>query len=255
MPKSMRPKCASLAMALGFVTSGIVAAAAEITATTSVVSANVFRGQRLAGVSLQPTIEAVGGPASAGIAASAALQHRPSDVAEFETDLFAGYRWPLSGRVGLRPGFTAYFYRGAPANYRSAVIEPNLALDFTVGAVRFTPVYYRDLTRNGSTVELNAAVALPLPTLGTELDLTLTAGTSHLNDAFSAAAPKAALRGDYGQFDASVPWQITTHAKITLGLSYVTATNAHLQPRSGPRVGNPLATERAVVRLAYSYAF
>jgi hypothetical protein len=229
--------------------------APEFTASVAAVSDNVFRGQRLAGVSVQPMLEWSAGPASGGLSTSVALQHRAIDVAEVETDVFAGYRWRLSPAWGIRPGATAYLYRGAPAGYRRAIFEPNLAIDFTVGAVRFTPVYYHDFSRQGSTVELNAAVALPLRSIGSELDLTLTGGSYRLDDAFSAPLARTTLRGDYWQCDATVPLQLTQHAKLTFALSYIAAANAYLQPQGSARVANPLATHRVVVRLGYSYVF
>ncbi len=229
--------------------------APEFTASAAAVSDNVFRGQRLAGLSVQPGLEWSAGPASGGLSTSVALQHRAADIAEVETDVFAGYRWRLTPAWGIRPGATAYFYRGAPADYRRAIFEPNLAVDFTAGAVRFTSVYYHDFSRHGATVELNAAVALPLRSIGSELDLTVTAGTYRLDDAFSASRARTTLRGDYWQCDASVPLQITPHAKLTLALSYIAAANAYLQPQGSARAANPVATQRAVVRLGYSYVF
>ncbi|MDO8540169.1 MAG: TorF family putative porin [Opitutaceae bacterium] len=225
------------------------------TATSTIVSDYVFRGQRLAGTSVQPMVEFVSESATLALSGNAALQTKPTDVARSEVDLFGSYRFALSPRVGLRLGGTLYFYPEAPGRYRRSIAEPNVALDYTIGGVRITPTCYYDLARKGATFEASAAVALPLKNFGIELDLAATVGTYRLRDAFNGRESDTKLTGDYWLLDASMPWQITASARITIGVSYAGGANSSVQQRALPLVGNPLVAQRCVFRVGYTHMF
>src|SRR5690606_31913746 len=105
---------------------------------------------------------------------SFALEERTAGSSDREIDLYGFYTITTSsGALSLVPGFYLYTY---PESERSAgdyaaTFEPSLAASFTVAGVQLTPRLYYDVMLAGATYELTAAMALPLKSLGTELDI------------------------------------------------------------------------------------
>lgn len=233
-----------------------IGAAADVSATTKLVSDHVFRGQRLSGASLQPAIDFSSGDFSAGIGGSLPIENRAANQPGAELGLYASYRHPLNATTHLTPGVAAYFYRHSPvrSGYRRAIFEPNLALSHTLAGVRFTSTVYYDLTRRGPTVDLTADVALPLTKLGTELDLAASIGGYRLRDAAESGRPKTRSDGNHWSLSAMVPFQVSFGSKIQIGVAYTAAFDAEIKDSASAQ-RNPLATRRAVAQLDYTYFF
>jgi hypothetical protein len=206
----------------------------SVTATPSWVSEYMFRGQRRAGSSLQPYVEADWGGFAGGVWLSVPTGDRVRGQANPEVDAYASFTAPIGNNLSLQPGFTLYDY--AHGEGTPSAIEPNLALNWNVKGVRLSPKVYEDLTRHLFTGEVNASVAFPLRQFGTELDLGATVGTFEGDR----------LHGNYWLAQAALPYQLGAHARASVGYGYT-------QGVSGYHV--PLQAGRGVVTLSLAYTF
>jgi uncharacterized protein (TIGR02001 family) len=233
------------------------ASAVTFSATTTVVSQYMFRGQRLNGAGFQPSVEMAAGDFTAGLWGNFVLDEKVADSSDPELDLFGAYTFTLNEAASLVPGFTSYHYPSAPKNaglYRWT-FEPNLALNYTFEGVRFTPKIYYDTVLKGATYELSAAYALPLQSLGSELDFTATAGTFKLKDAADATSPAVKSWGDYWLLGVAMPFQVNATTKITLGYAYTEGRNAYTKQGALGRSPNSLAIGRGVVTVSAAFSF
>lgn len=225
-------------------------------AGVAVVSQYLFRGLRLGGPALQPYVEHDGAAYALGVWASVPLADKVPGRSDPEIDPYGWYRWTYNDALSVQPGFTAYTYPHANRSrgFYRATFEPSLAVNYTVDGVVLTPKLYYDFTLRGPTAELNAAYALPLRSLGTELDLNASVGTYKWTRALADAAPAVKNWGDYWQVGASVPYQIFS-SRVSLGLAYAGGERNYLKQGSAPKWRNPLAARRLVATLTYSYAW
>lgn len=255
------PPLIALLLAGGFAARPSIAAEAASeatwTVTPSVTSAYFFRGVRVAGPCLQPSVDYANGPVALGVWSSVMLdaQDRTPGDSDPEVDLYGAYTFSFADDTfSLVPGFSLYTYPSARRSegYYGSTFEPSLACNFTTHGVRFTPKAYYDTTLDGATWELSAAFALPLTSLGTELDFTATAGTYRWNDTTPDSDPADKNEGDYWLLGVSVPFQLTAKSKLALSLAYTEGRNNFYQHGSEPKVPNEDAVGRAIVSLSYT---
>jgi len=206
----------------------------SIVATPSWVSEYMFRGQRRAGSSFQPQVEANSGGFAGGVWASWPTAARVEGQANPEVDGYASYTVPIEPNLSLQPGITVYDY--AHGSGTPSAVEPNLALNWTADGVRLSPKVYEDLTRHIVTGEINAAMAVPLRQIGTQLEFGASLG------AFSGRG----TREDYWLGQVTLPYQLSQHARVSAGYGYS-------EGFSGTRV--PLQASRGVVTVSLAYAF
>lgn len=252
----------------------------SVTATPAWVSQYMFRGQRLGAGALQPSVEADDGGLALGVWTSfptGATVREPAylsrPLSDPEIDLYGSYAAPLSSSVSLQPGLTWYTYPDADSpgstglgNFRST-FEPNLALNWTVGAVRLAPKLYYDVVLRSLTGELNAAAALPLRSIGSEVDLGATLGGYDERNALDTRGaslgppqsgvppPDVRRTGGYWLVQASLPYQLGVHARASLSYAYTSGFDT-AQFAGGVAQGpNPLAAGRGVVTLSLAYRF
>ena len=86
--------------------------ALSVTVDVTYVSDYVFRGAKLAGASIQPSVEASYGNLYAGAWNSSSI----SDESVSEIDFYAGYGFDLTEKLSLDAGVTAYTYDGGSAD-------------------------------------------------------------------------------------------------------------------------------------------
>jgi len=224
------------------------------TLTSTAASDYFFRGVRLAGPSLQPALEFGRGAWSGGMWSNVALNHtsKPSNP---EIDFYGAFRARTgSEAVELVPGFTLYTYPRAQRSdgIHRTTFEPNIAANIDVHGLRLTPKLYYDLTLEGPTYELSAAVAIALKSLGTELDLSGSVGTFRLRSVTPDAEPREKNWGDYFTVNASVPYRVSANGTVSLNVGYNVGTNNYFKQAGYPRSRNPEARSRAIVTLGYS---
>lgn len=217
--------------------------------TAAWTSEYLFRGQRLAGPSFQPDVEMDGPNWTAGVAASFPTGDRAGALSGEEIDPYASLTWSVSPEFSVQPGATWYTYPDGvglwdagptegPRNRRQA-IEPNLALNFTAGAVKLTPKAYVDLVRHILTAELNASTAVPLRDIGTELDFGATLGGYR---PFSGSLGQ----GDYWLLQTTLPYQLGRHWRAAATAGYSAGFDT---------TDVPLRASRAFFTLSLAYNF
>ena len=230
----------------------------SFTATGAFVSQYMFRGQRLSGAAFQPTIEGTAGSFTFGVWANVPFDgDKVPDSSDPEIDPYASYTIELAKDLTLVPGVTLYTYPSAPtsAGFYRTTFEPNLALNYTIEGIKFTPKVYYDTVLEGATYELTAAFAVPLKDIGSELGFTATAGTFLFKEAANDTSPSVKSWGDYWLLGVSMPFQLTKDSKLTLGLSYTEGRDAYTKQGNLGRAPNSLAVGRGVATVAYSLSF
>jgi uncharacterized protein (TIGR02001 family) len=229
----------------------------SVTLTPSYVSQYMFRGQRLGGQSFEPSVEADYGAWALGVWTNFPWEDRVPGQSNPEIDPYGSYTYSVNDAFSVQPGFTYYTYVKAPTDqgfYRST-FEPNLAVNYTVGGVKITPKLYYDVILKGLTSELNAAYAVPVKDLGSELDFTGTIGNYFLHDAVNFASPRVKSVGNYWLLGVSAPYTINKATKLTVGWAYTQGVGAYAKQGTLPRADNPQAVGRGVVSASLSYTF
>ncbi len=155
------------------------------------------------------------------------------------------------------PGFTLYTYVDANENngFYKYTFEPNIAVNYTLDGIKFTPKVYYDVVLKGPTYELTIGYALPLKDAGTELDFTAQYGTYLQTDTAKNASPDVKAWGDYQLIGVSAPFTINSASKIVVGVAYTQGNSAFTKQGSAPQSFNTLATGRTVWSLSYAYTF
>jgi len=226
--------------------------------TPAVASQYMFRGVRLGGPSFEPSIEYDYGALAAGVWSNVPLSAKVDGQSDPEFDFYGSYTVDLvKDTVSLAPGVTIYTYPSAKTSngFYKATFEPNLALNYTVGAVKFTPKLYYDFVLKGPTAELTAAFAIPLKDAGTELDFTAVYGTYKWTSAAADASPDVKNWGDYYLAGVSAPFQINKESKLTIGWAYTKGSSNFFKQGTAGKVANGAAVSRGVVTVSYAYTF
>lgn len=225
------------------------------TTGTTLSTEYVFRGVELAGLSAQPWIDYTVGPVSAGLWSNVALDDHSFRYSDPELDLYGSYSFASrSGGFNLVAGFTCYTYPNATDKeiHHPITFEPSLAGVFSWHGVQFTPKVYYDVVLQGATFELTGALAVPLKSLGTELDFSATAGTYKWRESARHASPAISNEGDYWTVGIAVPVQISFRSKVTASLSYSDGRNNFFQQAGSVRKKNPDAGAHVAFTLGYS---
>lgn len=227
----------------------------EWSLTTAVVSRYMFRGVRVGGESLQPSLDYTRGPLALGIWGSAGLANQVAGDSDPEMDFYGAYSFSHdNGTWSVTPGLNIYTYpdaRRADGLYR-ATFEPSLAASAILGGIRFTPALHHDLTLRGTTAELTAEFAVPLTTLGTELGFSATVGTYKWNAATAGASPREKNWGDYWSAGVTLPYQVSARSSVSLAVAYAEGRNNFYKQGTDPKQPNEDAVGRLVVTLSYT---
>jgi len=223
----------------------------------SVVSQYMFRGVRLGGPAFEPALEYDYGNLALGVWANTPFKDKVPNQSDPEIDPYGSYTFNVNDSLSIAPGFTLYTYprTNISQGFYRTTFEPNLAVNYTVAGVKFTPKFYYDVILKGPTYELTAAFTVPLKDLGSELDFTAVGGTYKWTDAARHASPSLTNYGDYYLVGVSMPIQITKESKLALGVAYTKGTGNYFKTSGSPRSLNPAAVGRGVGTLTYTYAF
>ena len=225
--------------------------------TPAIASQYIFRGARLGGPSFEPTIEVESGNLVLGLWGNFPIKDKVPGQSDPEIDPYGSYTLMVNDSISVAPGFTWYNYPNADTSngfYKSR-FEPNIAFNYTIGGIRFTPKFYYDVVLKGPTYEFSIATAIPLTDLGTELDWNATAGTFILRDAANGANPAVKNWGNYFLIGVSAPFAINNTSKLVLGVAYAKGWGNFMKAGSAPQVENTAAVGRGIVTISYSYTF
>jgi uncharacterized protein (TIGR02001 family) len=227
------------------------------TVSPSYVSQYMFRGERLGGPAFQPSLEADFGGWALGVWNSDPLAGRVPGQSNPEIDPYGSYTIKLGENLSLQPGFTWYTYPRAPLDqgYFRSTFEPSLALNWTAAGVTLTPKVYYDVILRGPTGELNGAYAVPLKSIGSELDFAATIGSYVLADSVNRASPRVKSGGNYWLVGVTLPWTLPGRFTIKVGWAYTRGTGAYLESAGSPRTGNALEAGRGVATVTLNVTF
>ena len=204
-------------LALAVLTAGVSAqaqtavaaqsSALSVTADISYVSEYVFRGNSLAGDSIQPSVKATYGDFYASVWNSNDLN---SDGVN-ETDLTAGYGYKLSDSIKLDVGVIRYLYEGQSADdvtefYVGASVDTLLKPSFYA--------YYAEEGVNAGVATYTASIghSVALSVIGSSLDLSALVGFVNAYDDEEYV---------YGVISAAIPYKLSENATLTVGVDYV----------------------------------
>lgn len=233
------------------------ASAVSVVVTPAFASQYMFRGVRLGGPSFEPTIEADSGNLGLGVWANFPLKDKVPGQSDPEIDPYGYYTVTVNDSLSVVPGFTWYNYPNADTSngFYKSTFEPNIALNYTVGGVKFTPKLYYDLVLKGPTYELTVAYTTPLKEIGSELDWTAVGGTYRITDAAKGADPAVKNWGDYYLFGVSMPFAIGKSGKLSIGVAYTKGSSNFFKQGSAPQAENTAAVSRVVGTISYGYTF
>jgi hypothetical protein len=229
----------------------------SVVLTPAFVNQYMFRGVRLDGPSFEPTVEVDSGNLALGVWMNFPMKDKVPGQSDPEIDPYGSYTLTVNDAVSVAPGFTWYNYPNAETNngFFKSTFEPNIALNYTVAGVKFSPKLYYDLVLKGPTYEFTISYAVPLKEIGSELDWTATAGTFIIRDAAKGADPSVKNWGNYYLIGVSMPFALTKASKLSVGLAYTKGTSNFIKQGSDPKVENTAAVGRGVITLSYSYTF
>jgi uncharacterized protein (TIGR02001 family) len=233
------------------------APAVTTTITPAVVSTYMFRGQRLGGGAFEPSVEVDAGNLAIGVWSNFPLANKVPGVSDPEIDPYGSYTFNINDSLSVVPGFTLYTYVNANENngFYKYTFEPNIAVNYTVAGIKFTPKIYYDVVLKGPTYELTLGYAVPLKDAGTELDFTAQFGTYIQTDTAKNVSPKVKAWGDYDLVGVSVPFTVNAASKIIVGFAYTQGNDAFTKQSGSGKAPNTLATGRCVASLSYAYTF
>lgn len=225
--------------------------------TGSVVSQYMFRGVRLGGPCWQPSAEFDSGNLALGIWSSLPTKDKVAGQSDPEIDPYGSYKIIFNDTFSVQPGFTFYNYPSADRDlgFYKYSFEPNIAVNVTVAGVTLSPKYYYDIVLHGPTYELNAAYALPLKNIGSELDFTGTIGTYMWKEAYENSSPATKNWGDYWSAGVAMPFQVTKSSKLTVGWAYTRGSNNYVKQGSYPKILSSFASARGVLTISYAVTF
>jgi hypothetical protein len=232
----------------------------SVVVTPSYVSSYMFRGSRLGGDSIQPSIEAdYGSQLKVGVWASAPLTssdkvHGQSDP---EIDPYGSYTIPLNDSLSLQPGATLYTYNKAPTHegFYKATFEPSLALNYTYDGVTISPTFYYDVILRAATYELDAAYTVPLKEIGTGLNFAGKLGTYFGSDEVNGSTPNTRAWGNYWLAGVTLPFQINKPSVFSIGWAYTEGSDSYYKQSGFGKQKNTEAVGRGVFSASYAWTF
>ncbi|HYD84321.1 MAG TPA: hypothetical protein VEA63_09715, partial [Opitutus sp.] len=181
--------------------------------------------------------------------------HQVSGDSDPEIDFYGAYSFSDdSERWSVVPAFNLYTYPDAKRSdglYR-ATFEPSLSVSYTASGIRFTPTVYHDFMLRGTTAELTAEFALPLTSLGTELDFAATGGTFKWKSVTADASPDEKNWGDYWTVGVTMPFTVGARSSVSLGVLYSEGHDNFYKVGTDPKQPNDDAGGHFAVTLSYT---
>jgi uncharacterized protein (TIGR02001 family) len=232
--------------------------------TPAVASQYMFRGARLGGPAFEPSLEYDYGSLAVGVWNNTPLKDKVVGQSDPEFDFYGSYTIEvIKDTLSWQPGYTIYTYPNAKQadGFYKATYEPNLALNYTVAGVKFTPKIYYDLRLKGPTYELTAAYTVLFTEAKTELDFTATAGTfkwtSAAPDQINSLGQPSDVKnyGNYWLIGVSAPFQVTKDSKLSIGWAYTKGSDNFVKVGTDGKVPNSAAVGRGVMTVSYTRTF
>jgi len=227
------------------------------TVTPSFVSAYMFRGVRLGGLSFQPAVEYSKGPLALGLVSNFPVSDKIPGTCDPEFDLTASYTWSIVPEAfTIKPGITFYTYPTADKNdgFYKVTCEPSLSFGCSFGDINFSINFYYDMVMEGATYELGGDYLIHLKPLGFDLELSALIGKYDWSDSIAGDIMKTRNSGNYFQVGAAIPYEFSKRSSLHVGWCYAKGTNNHYHSASG-KESNPGAIGKGFFNASYSFSF
>lgn len=207
-------------IALAALAAGVSASAQDasasklaVTADITYVSDYVFRGLKLAGASLQPSVEAAYGDLYAGAWHSNSI----SDTGGSEFDFYAGYGYAINETYSLDFGVTRYTYSGGSSGDTTEVYIGAKADLFSLSPSVY---YYHDFDLEISSYIASIGYSLPIAQLGLSVDLSAVLGYIQI--------PGDGQDYTYWGVGAAVPYKLSETATLTAAVNYTSTDTSNI---------------------------
>jgi uncharacterized protein (TIGR02001 family) len=197
----------------------------SVTADFSYTSKYVFRGVQRTRDALQPSIDLkIGDPQGGQFYVNAWTSQPLRQHEHDEADFSAGYRFRLTGELSAEVLATYYWYPEANGGETRHSTEGGVGVTYNGG--RYLPTatvyYFYDFDRQANTGVISFGYGIPIPDIGTQLDLNVYAGTSKADDAFPDSGVTVRESYNYYGADIELPYRISQNAKVTVGAHWAT---------------------------------
>lgn len=197
----------------------------------------VFRGVKLAGPALQPSLEVSMSDITVGVWASNAMSnYNANSHFDTEVDFYGGYDFAINDSLSIPVGVTYYWYPRVESDVDGAhdgTIEVNIGVNFTYSGLTLSPKAYYDFDLEGFTFEGTAAYSFPIEAAGTSLDFSAFLGWSDVEDFDSFDTDSS---GGYWGAGVVLPYAVAENATVSAGVMYHAGFSRETTPVGGPTV-------------------
>lgn len=195
----------------------------SITSSFSYTSEYVFRGIKNTKDAFQPSVEVDSNNFDVGIWTSQPLTGGQQN----EVDLYGGYKYAVTKELSLQAVATYYWYPEFSTTRANAIdgakdsFEPGVGATYTIAGFSPSVFYYHDFILHADTVQGSLGYALPLASLGSEIDFSVYAGTSSASDLTpDLRGPKVHESYNYYGADVSLPYKLSASSTLTVAGHY-----------------------------------
>lgn len=193
----------------------------SVTTDFTYTSKYVFRGVQRARDSFQPSVDVTVGDFYVNLWTNQPLiRHEDNEV-----DLSAGYRYKVTNALKLEAIGTYYWYPEARGGATRDAFEIGWGAVYDVAGVTSRLAYNYDFIREANILEGSIGSSLPLPAIGTSLDLTVYAGAVMADDAFPDSGATVKESYNYYGVDLRLPYQLSQNAKLSVGAHWANHEN------------------------------
>jgi hypothetical protein len=225
------------------------------TVTPSLVSAYMFRGVRLGGLSFQPAVEYSKGPLSLQLYSNFPVSDKIPGTCDPEFDLGASYTWTVVPEVfTIKPGIMLYTFPTADTNdgFYKATCEPNVSFGYNLGDMSLSLNLYYDIVMKGATYELGADYSIHVQSTGLDIELSALIGKYDWSDSVADDVIKIRNSGNYFQAGVAIPYEFSKRSSLSIGWYFAKGTNNYYYPSREP---NPNAIGKGFFSVSYSFSF
>jgi uncharacterized protein (TIGR02001 family) len=200
----------------------------SVTADFTYTSKYVFRGVQRAKDSFQASVEVKAGDPQTGQFYGNLWTNQPITAHEHdEVDFAAGYRWRVTSELSVEALATYYWYPEARAGETRHSTEGGVNLTYNAGGNAPTAMlyYYYDFDRKANTGAISLGYGIPIPAIGTSLDVSVYVGMSQADDAAPDSGVTVKESYNYYGADLWVPYRLSQNTKLTVGAHWATNEN------------------------------
>jgi len=197
----------------------------SVTADFTYTSLYVFRGVQRTKDAFQPSIDLkIGDPLTGQFYANAWTSQPIRTHEHDEADFTAGYRWRLSDELSAEVLATYYWYPEANHGETRHATEGGTSLTYNGGryAPTLTAFYFYDFDREAHTGAISLGYGIPIPDIGTSLDVSVYVGTSKADNAAPDSGVTVRESYNYYGADVEIPYRLSAHTKVTVGGHWAT---------------------------------